>query len=79
MKILSFATGNLYRFMEKINVVEFIDSLGVNGIEYTYGKTYGERPITKSDSKILLKKMFRYILHLNYGNFLIEMKKMLLN
>lgn len=56
MKLLSFATGNLYRFMHELNVVEFIDSLGIKGIEYTYGKTYGERPITNKDTKILLKK-----------------------
>ena len=56
MRLLSFATGNLYRYIADFNLVEFIDKLGTDGIEYTYGKSYGERIITKSDENILLKK-----------------------
>jgi sugar phosphate isomerase/epimerase len=56
MHLLSFATGNLYRYINEVNLVEFIDKLGVDGIEYTYGKNYGERIITKSDENILLTK-----------------------
>jgi sugar phosphate isomerase/epimerase len=56
MKCISFATGNLYRFHGKINVLELIDSLGVEGIEYTYGKTFVERPINERDVNILLKQ-----------------------
>jgi len=56
MKLLSCATGNFYKFLDKISVVEFINSLGVDGIEYTYGRHYEERPITKLDETILLTK-----------------------
>ncbi|MCX6803216.1 MAG: hypothetical protein NTY48_01445 [Candidatus Diapherotrites archaeon] len=57
MKLLSFATGNFYRFVNQIRVVEYIDSLGIDGIEYTYGKWYDERPLTKIDKNILSKKL----------------------
>ncbi|MFA6420115.1 MAG: hypothetical protein WCW13_04905, partial [archaeon] len=56
MKLLSCATGNFYKFLDQINVVEFINTLGVDGIEYTYGKYYEERPILKIDETILLTK-----------------------
>jgi len=56
MRLLSFATGNLYRYINDFDLVEFIDKLGVSGIEYTYGKSYGERIIKKSDENILLTK-----------------------
>jgi hypothetical protein len=56
MKLISFATGNLYKFLNEIDTMSLIDSLGIEGIEYTYGKYYAERPITKTDKKILLKR-----------------------
>ncbi len=56
MKKLFIATGNFYRFVDKISPVEFINSFQVEGIEYTYGKSYGERPITKKDISIMRKK-----------------------
>jgi hypothetical protein len=49
MKIISFATGNLWRFHRELNLVNFISNLGVDGIEYTYGKSIDERPILDKD------------------------------
>lgn len=56
MKLLSFATGNLYRFLNEVNLVEFVNNLNVDGIEYTYGKHYDERPLSRLDESILLSK-----------------------
>lgn len=56
MRLLSFATGNLYRFNRQLDVVKLIGGLGTDGIEFTYGRFFEEHPITKSTERILFSK-----------------------
>jgi|GEM_PF-4450922 len=53
MEKICFATGNLYRFIGKKDILEIISKLDIYGVEYTFGKDIYERPITAKDSKIL--------------------------
>ena len=58
MNKLCFATGSLRRLMGKKDVMGIISKLDVDGVEYTYGKFYGERPLSESDFDIL--KNYKY-------------------
>ena len=51
MKLLSFATGNLWRFQNDLDLIKYISNFDVEGIEYTYGRYLDERPIKDSDLK----------------------------
>jgi endonuclease IV len=53
MDKLCFATGNLWRIANKIDVMEIISQLDVSGVEYTYGKVYGERIPNEKDFDML--------------------------
>ncbi|MFA5763835.1 MAG: hypothetical protein WC915_03400 [archaeon] len=53
MSSLCFATGNLWRFWNKIDVIDLISQLDIDGVEYTYGKFYDERIPTEKEFDIL--------------------------
>ncbi|MEK6959233.1 MAG: hypothetical protein AABW59_04270 [archaeon] len=50
---ICFATGNLYKFIGKIDIIEIISNLDIDGIEWTYGKEFGERVVSCQDEQIL--------------------------
>ncbi len=58
MSSLCFATGNLWRFWNKIDVIDLISQLDIDGVEYTYGKFYNERIPAEKDFEIL--KHYKY-------------------
>jgi len=53
MRALCFATGNLYRFFGKFALTDLFSSLVIQGVEWTYGKNFGERPLTEKDVNFL--------------------------
>jgi endonuclease IV len=59
MSVLCFATGNLWRLMGKKDVMQVIQNLDVDGIEYTYGKFYNERVPSEKDFDIL--RNYKYV------------------
>lgn len=61
MRKLCFATGNLWRIMGKVDVVDLISELDVDGIEYTYGRFYNERIPTEKDFDILRNYNFNSV------------------
>jgi len=50
---LCFATGNLRQSIGKIDLVQTLSKLDIDGIEWTFGKEFGERPITDKDADFL--------------------------
>jgi len=59
MKMLCFATGCLWRLVGKIDIMDFISKLDIDGVEYTYGRAYTERVPSENDFDIL--KKYKYV------------------
>jgi len=55
---LCFATGCLWKLVGKVDVMDFISNLDIDGVEYTYGRYYDERKPTAKDFDIL--KNYKY-------------------
>ena len=74
MRTLCFATGNIWRIMEKIDLLDFISNLDIDGVEYTYGRFYDERKPNQVDFDFF--KKYKYVsMHAPFRLSLDKMEK----
>jgi endonuclease IV len=53
MAKICFATGSIWRLINKYDIFEIISELDVDGVEYTYGKHFNDRKLKEKDFDLL--------------------------